>query len=90
MTDPIPPDSNVCRVVEARVEPSEVGYLNMLFESYEGLAILRVLDPKMGVVQFWTSPSRLAELEDCLVALAAETPRLDILDRFEWSVERAR
>jgi hypothetical protein len=75
-------------VIEARVHPPDIGYLNMLFESYEGVAVVRSVDPPAGLIQFWVTPSMLATLESAFPALAKEVG-LVVLGRFPWTPERA-
>jgi hypothetical protein len=76
-------------VIRGRVRPRDIGYMNMLFESYEGLAIVRSVDPPAGLVEFWVPPSRLAEFETLLPVLAEEVA-LVVLDRFDWTPEGAQ
>ncbi|NUN94793.1 MAG: DUF4911 domain-containing protein [Candidatus Omnitrophica bacterium] len=50
------PDNTL--LVQARVIPSEIGFLNALVEEYEGLAHMRTLDRRSGVLKFWTPRSQ--------------------------------
>lgn len=47
--------------VEAWSRTEEVGFLNMLLEEYEGLAVMRTLDRVSGHLKFWVPRSRLAD-----------------------------
>lgn len=45
--------------VEAWSRTEEVGFLNMLLEEHEGLAVMRTLDRVSGHLKFWVPRSRL-------------------------------
>jgi hypothetical protein len=62
--------------------------MNMLFESYEGLAIVRSVDPPAGLVEFWVPPSMLADFESLCPHLAEEVG-LSLLERHSWTREGA-
>lgn len=38
-----------------KVERKDVCYISHLFEAYEGLAVIRTLDPRNGVLAVWIS-----------------------------------
>lgn len=59
-------------VFAARLPPADIGYLNMLFESYEGLAIVRTVDAKAGEIEFWVPAGRREEFLSAAASLAAE------------------
>lgn len=77
----------VC-VVDAHLHPPDIGYLTMLFESYEGLAIVRTLDPRAGRVAFWVPASRRADFLAAAAALEGEVAL--VLDgEHAWTPEDA-
>jgi hypothetical protein len=40
----------------ACVERTQIGFLNSIIESYEGIAVVRTLNAGSGVVELWVSP----------------------------------
>lgn len=40
----------------AKVRKSQIGFINSIIESYEGIAVVRTLDPKEGILELWVSP----------------------------------
>ncbi|PKO17053.1 hypothetical protein CVU37_09600 [candidate division BRC1 bacterium HGW-BRC1-1] len=71
-------------VYRARVEPHQIGWVGALCEGYDGLAVLRTKDPKLGLVEFWVSPGQRADFEDFLAALGQEI-RIHVSPPFEPS-----
>jgi len=55
-----------------RVPRVEIGYVKFLFESYEGIAVLRTLDRHEAVLVVLAVPDFLADTERVLDALARE------------------
>jgi hypothetical protein len=43
-----------------RVNPKDMAYVKFIVESYEGLAVLRTVDPKEGILE-WMIPPDLVE-----------------------------
>ena len=41
--------------LKAEVNPHHINLINSIFESYEGVGILRSIDPIKGLVEVWTS-----------------------------------
>ena len=41
--------------IKAEVNPHHINLINSIFESYEGVGILRTKDPIKGLVEVWTS-----------------------------------
>ncbi|MEK6776048.1 MAG: DUF4911 domain-containing protein [bacterium] len=37
----------------ARVDRNQIAYLSAIIDSYEGLAVMRTLDPAQGIVSFY-------------------------------------
>lgn len=51
----------------------EIGYLRFILESYDELAFFRTLDASLGLIEVAWPPSRSADAESLLAALALET-----------------
>ncbi|GMV66255.1 MAG: DUF4911 domain-containing protein [Candidatus Omnitrophica bacterium] len=51
LTTSVAPENTL--LVEARVIPSEIGFINALIEEYEGLAVIRTLDRRQGLIKLW-------------------------------------
>lgn len=58
--------------IVASMDTSQVAYLNAILESYEGLAVLRTLDPGQGIVCFYTTDALLKTTYDLLLSLQKE------------------
>jgi len=56
--------------IEAKIDPREIAFLNSIASSYEGLMVLRTIDAKRGLVEFWVSPDFEREVRDILKDLA--------------------
>ncbi len=61
----------VARVRRFRVPLEAIGYVRMIVEGYDGLAVV-VSEPGRGVVEWWVAPGREAEADQLARALAAE------------------
>jgi hypothetical protein len=57
-----------------QIPPREIAYLNFVFESYEGVAAVRTVDPRKGIVELMVSPSYQEEIRKILKSLAVEFP----------------
>jgi hypothetical protein len=55
-----------------RLPRVEIGHLRFILESYDGLAFARTLDSSTGLVEIACSPSRMADVDSLLKALAEE------------------
>lgn len=49
----------------ARIQRTEIGFLNSIIESYEGIGVVRTLDAQSGIVELWLPP----EFEDLVVTI---------------------
>jgi len=63
-----------------QIPKREIVYLHGLLEAYEGLAVVRTIDPLQGIVELLASPSFADEVEEVLKQIALEIP-LRILER---------
>jgi hypothetical protein len=52
-----------------RVDRREISFFRFILEAYDGLAALRTLDPRQGVVAVHIAPGRDAEFRDLLADL---------------------
>ena len=39
-----------------RVDRYEINYIRIILESYDGMAVLKTIDPKLGLIEVLTSP----------------------------------
>jgi hypothetical protein len=49
----------------ARINPIEIGFLNSIIESYDGIAVVRTLHGTSGIVELWIAP----DFEDIVNAI---------------------
>ncbi len=61
-------------VYEARVAPADIHYVCSITEAYEGLAVVRTKDEKVGIVQFWVPTCLQTDFEEFLARLSEEIP----------------
>jgi hypothetical protein len=54
------------------VPRTEIGYLRFILESYDGLAFMRTIDPRAGLIEVAHPHSRKEDVEDLLLALSTE------------------
>ncbi len=40
----------------AKINKSQIGFLNSIIEGYDGIAVVRTVDPKEGILELWVSP----------------------------------
>ena len=57
-----------------KIPPREIAYLTFVLESYEGVAVMRTIDPRRGIVEVMVPPSYEKELGEILTDLAQEFP----------------
>ena len=57
-----------------QIPPHEIAYLNFVFESYEGVAAVRTVDPQNGIVELMVPPHYQEETKEILKSLAEEFP----------------
>lgn len=69
---PVKPDRLGEKRLCFRVDRADIAYLRFILEAYEGLAVMRTLDPAEGLVMFYVSRSRESELEELLAGLGRE------------------
>ena len=93
MSAPIPESLSPERVVPARVEPPEIGFINALVEGHQGIATMRTLDQTRGLVVFWVPRGQWDDFqrmiagfreEISIAILDPEDPILEGLSLREW------
>ncbi len=55
-----------------RIKKSDVCYISNLFEAYEGLAVIRTLDPRKGILALWISSDFYSDVMKILESLKKE------------------
>jgi hypothetical protein len=55
--------------MRVRVPPAEIAYVKFVFESYEGIAVVRTLDPKVGDIVLLVAPDFAADARQILASL---------------------
>jgi hypothetical protein len=66
-----------------QIPPREIAYLNFVFESYEGVAAVRTVDPHEGIVELMVAPHYLEEAKEILKSLAEEFPIRELSENRE-------
>ena len=57
---------------------SEIGFLRFILEGYDGLAFVRTLDKRNGLVEIAFPGGRCADVSDVLRALSVEMPLQEV------------
>lgn len=55
-----------------QVPPEEIAYVKFIFESYEGVAVVRTIDRKRAVIVLMVAPDLLDEAQRILDAIRSE------------------
>jgi hypothetical protein len=55
-----------------RVPLEEIGYVRMIVEAYDGLAVVVSPEANVGIVEWWIAPGREGEAEELAAKLAIE------------------
>lgn len=61
----------------------EIAYLTFVLESYEGVAAVRTVDPRKGIVELMVSPYYQEEMREILKSLAEEFPIDEVVEKKE-------
>ena len=64
-----------------QIPPREIAYLNFVFESYEGVAAVRTVDPREGIVELMVPIAYQEEIREILKDLAEEFPVKEIVKK---------
>jgi hypothetical protein len=57
-----------------RIRRRDIAYLKFILESYEGLGVLRTIDPREGIVEVMVPPGLEKDMEMVLEGLGNEIP----------------
>ena len=57
-----------------QIPPREIAYLTFVLESYEGVAAIRTVDPREGIVELMVPTTYQEEIREILKDLAEEFP----------------
>ena len=57
-----------------KVKRRDIAYMKFILESYEGLGVLRTIDPRSGIVEVMVPPGLEEDLEMVLEGLGDEIP----------------
>ena len=63
-----------------RIRRKDIAYLKFILESYEGLGVLRTVDPRSGIVEVMVPPGMERDMEMVLEGLGDEIP----MERIEY------
>jgi len=55
-----------------RVDRKEISYLRFIFEAYDGIALIRTVDPAAGIIAFHISPGCVRDAEMIIQDLRKE------------------
>lgn len=69
-----PPFKGDVQIFVAATDPKEIGYINSIIESYEGIGLVRTRDETQGVIEFWVAPDFLDLFHQVLHSLSTELP----------------
>jgi len=59
---------------QIEVDKKDIGYIDSIFDGYEGLAVVRTLDASRGLIELLVSPDYLEDTRKLIEALAKEIP----------------
>ena len=57
-----------------RVDPKEIGYIGYTVHAYEGIGVVRTLDPSQGIIEILISSDFIDEMDALLQDLRREVP----------------
>lgn len=57
-----------------RIRRRDIAYMKFILESYEGLGVLRTIDPREAIVEVMVPPGLEREMETVLEGLGDEIP----------------
>ncbi len=55
-----------------RIRREDIAYFKFIFESYEGVAVVRTKDPREAIVELMVAPGWEADVEEILKGLEKE------------------
>ena len=70
----------------ARVPSSQIGYIQAIVESHEGLCMVRTRNPRLGLIEFWVSRKFKRDFDRLIEGLRDEMPvEIEDRDPDDWS-----
>lgn len=57
-----------------QIPPREIAYLTFILESYEGVAIMKTIDPREGIIELMVPSHYQEEIREILQDIAREFP----------------
>ena len=61
---PKPPENTI--TLHCRMNPREIAFVTCVLEGYPGYALLRTIDQKKGLVDFWIAPDYYQDVREIL------------------------
>ena len=61
---PEPPQDTI--TLHCRMNPREIAFVTSVLEGYPGYALLRTIDRKKGIIDFWIAPDYYQEVREIL------------------------
>ena len=59
---------------QVEVDKKDIAYIVSIFEGYDHLAVVRTIDPSLGLIELMISPDFLEDTQKLTDALAREIP----------------
>ena len=59
---------------QVEVDKKDIAYIVSIFEGYDDLAVVRTLDPALGLIELMISPDLLEDVRQLTEALSKEIP----------------
>lgn len=72
-----------------RVDSKEIGYIGFTLHAYEGIGVVRTLDPAQGIIEILISPDFVDEIDRLMDDLQKEIAIEEIDSGEISSIERA-
>ncbi len=67
-----------------RIRRKDIAYFKFIIESYEGMAVVRTVDPSEAIVELMIAPGWEEDADDVLEALRREMPIESLGTEFEF------
>ena len=66
-----------------RIRRRDIAYMKFILESYEGLGVMRTIDPREAIVEVMVPPGLKKDMEMVLEGLGSEIP----MERIEYPLK---
>ncbi|ETR72178.1 MAG: hypothetical protein OMM_07664 [Candidatus Magnetoglobus multicellularis str. Araruama] len=63
-----------------RIHRNHICFVRFILEAYDGIALMRTLDAKKGIVEIMTAPGCADEVDEILVDLRHQIPIVQLSD----------